>query len=530
MVRKRVSAEEQIRRLNRVHRVSSGINQAIVRVREPQALFERACHIAVDQGGFRMAWIGLLDDATGEVRVVAHAGIAADYLEKLRIVLRDEPRGHGPTALALRTGQHAIANDIAQDPRMTPWREDALRLGYRASAAFPLTCGGRTLGALNLYATEPGFFDADEVVLLDGLATDIGFAMEFAEQDSERRQAAEALKKSQRLLAETERVGKVGGWEFDVDTRRQTWTEEVYNIHEVDLTYKPTVEVGVNFYTPASRPIIERAVQGAIERGEPFDVELEIVTAKGNLRSIQAIGRTDPEHRRIYGFFQDITARKRMESVMKARLRLVECAASHSLDELLTATLDEVEAITGSQIGFYHFLAADQRMIDLHAWSTRTLRELCTAEGNDDRHYDIDRAGVWADCVRERRPVIHNDYAALPNKKDLPTGHAPVTRELVVPIFRENQIVAILGVGNKPADYGAEDVKVVSDFADLAWDIAARKRAETYVSEQLEELRRWQAMMLDRSDRSQELKREINELCRRLGEPARYPSQASPGS
>ena len=134
---------------------------------------------------------------------------------------------------------------------------------------------------------------------------------------TDRKRNQEALEKSQRLLAETEKIGKVGGWEFDIDTGKQTWTEEIYKIHEVELTYEPIMDNGVNFYTPASRPIIERAVRDAIERGEPYDLELEITTTKGNLRSVHTIGKTDLEHRRIYGFFQDITERKQAEEAMR---------------------------------------------------------------------------------------------------------------------------------------------------------------------------------------------------------------------
>ena len=134
---------------------------------------------------------------------------------------------------------------------------------------------------------------------------------------TERKRVEEDLKKSQRLLAETGMMGKVGGWEFNIDTKKQTWTEETYNIHEVDITYDPTVEEGINFYTPASRPIIERAFQQAIEHGEPYDLELEIITARGNLRSVHTIGKADLEHRRIYGFFQDITSRKQVEEALR---------------------------------------------------------------------------------------------------------------------------------------------------------------------------------------------------------------------
>jgi two-component system cell cycle sensor histidine kinase/response regulator CckA len=173
----------------------------------------------------------------------------------------------------------------------------------------------------------------------------------------------------------------------------------------------------------------------------------------------------------------DITERKRVQSIMQARLRLLEFASSHLMDELLTATLDEIEALTGSTIGFYHFLEADQRTLSLQNWSTNTLKSMCMAEGKGS-HYDVAQAGVWVDCVHQRRPVVHNDYASLPHRKGMPEGHAPVIRELVVPIFRGNLIKAIIGVGNKSTNYDESDIEIVSQLGDLSWDIAERKRAE----------------------------------------------------
>ncbi len=193
-IAERKQAEARVRRLSQVYAVLSDTNQAIVRVREPQALFETACRIAVEKGNFRMTWIGLLDLQTKEIRPAAHAGETDGYLEKLRIVLDDSPRGRGPTANALRIGQHVIVNDIEQDPRMAPWREDALRRGYRSSAAFPLRVNGETRGTINLYASEPDFFDEEEIKLLDELALDISFAMEFAEKEADHRRAEAALR------------------------------------------------------------------------------------------------------------------------------------------------------------------------------------------------------------------------------------------------------------------------------------------------------------------------------------------------
>ncbi len=174
---------------------------------------------------------------------------------------------------------------------------------------------------------------------------------------------------------------------------------------------------------------------------------------------------------------REITERKRTENVNTARLRLLQFASTHDMDELLQATLDEAEALTGSLIGFYHFLEADQNTLLLQNWSTRTKAEFCKSEGKGS-HYDISDAGVWVDCIRERRPVVHNDYGSLPHRKGLPPGHAPLIRELVVPVFRGDKIAAILGVGNKPQDYTSEDVEAVSMLADLAWEITERKQTE----------------------------------------------------
>jgi PAS domain S-box-containing protein len=183
-----------------------------------------------------------------------------------------------------------------------------------------------------------------------------------------------------------------------------------------------------------------------------------------------------------------IAEQERTESIMQVRLRLVRFALAHTVDELLQETLDELEVLTGSAIGFFHFLEADQKTLWLQSWSTNTLQNMCEAESKGS-HYDVDQAGVWADCVRQRQPVIHNDYASLPHRRGMPEGHIPIVRELTVPILRNERVVAIFGVGNKPTDFTANDVELVSTLADFAWDIIERKRAEDALRESEEKFR-----------------------------------------
>jgi PAS domain S-box-containing protein len=196
-ITERKQAEKKFIHLNRIYSLLSNVNQAIVRTRDRQTLFDTICRIVIQDGKFRMAWIGLVDENARTVRVVASDGFTSDYLARLNIRLTDSPEGRGPTAMAIRQESHFICNDIERDEWMRPWREQALKNGYRSSAAFPLRVFGRTIGAFNIYASEVGFFNDEETKLLDELALDISFALEYLAGEQERRRAEEALRDSE---------------------------------------------------------------------------------------------------------------------------------------------------------------------------------------------------------------------------------------------------------------------------------------------------------------------------------------------
>ncbi len=249
-----------------------------------------------------IASILLLDDDGIHV----HYGAAPHLPEAYNNALEGAPIGPnaGSCGTAAYRKEAVIVTDIEVDPLWDDYRELARAYGLRACWSTPIiNSEGKVLGTFAMYYREPRTPKEEDFVLIER-------ATHLAKIAIERNLKEQELEKSQRLLLESQRIGKVGGWEFNIDTMKQTWTEEVYRIHEVEDDYKPTVETGVNYYTPESRPVIEQAVQRAIEFGEPFDLELEIITAKGNFRSVKTIGEADLEHRRIFGFFQDITERK----------------------------------------------------------------------------------------------------------------------------------------------------------------------------------------------------------------------------
>lgn len=220
---------------------------------------------------------------------------------------------------------------------------------------------------------------------------------------------------------------------------------------------------------------------GNIQEGE-----LQLLHADGSWRWIECSATNlldEPSVQAIVLNYRDITARKQTEHLIGARLELMQYSESHSLADVLQKTLDQVGELSSSPIGFYHFVESDQQTLSLQAWSTRTLQEFCQSQGGG-LHYPIDQSGVWADCARSKQALIHNDYASLPQRRGMPDGHARVVRELVVPILRGEKVVAILGVGNKPSDYIERDVELVTYFADVAWEITSRKRAEEQLRHQ----------------------------------------------
>ena len=189
----RTKIAEHLRKLNRVYSVLCDVNQAIVREHDSQAMVEGACQIAVQRGQFRMAWIGMIDSSTGELKRVASRGVVDGYLDHVKIDLHDLDPKAGPVARCLHSGKHAICNDIERE-LLRPWKNEALEKGYRSMSAFPLQCEGELVGVFSLYAGELAFFDEDETRLLDELAADISFALEVNRHDKIRKKSEEDLR------------------------------------------------------------------------------------------------------------------------------------------------------------------------------------------------------------------------------------------------------------------------------------------------------------------------------------------------
>jgi two-component system, NtrC family, sensor kinase len=202
--------------------------------------------------------------------------------------------------------------------------------------------------------------------------------------------------------------------------------------------------------------------------------------ADGSIRDVEIFAKKlDIKGRAlIYDIIHDITERQRLASLAAIRVNLLEKADILGTEELLRIILDQIEEAMDSSLGFCFFIAKDQKRMSLQAVSTNTSTVMHDVKEKLDR-YDLDKAGVWAEAIKERKPLIHNDYASLGHRKGLPAGHAEIKREIVVPVIRNEQVVAAFGLGNKLFDYGEEDAKWLTVVADMVWDIIEKKAAQT---------------------------------------------------
>ncbi|MEI6275798.1 MAG: PAS domain S-box protein [Prolixibacteraceae bacterium] len=237
-------------------------------------------------------------------------------------------------------------------------------------------------------------------------------------------------------------------------------------------------ELGMKMVHPDDRPLLISMQHGEIETGI---LRLRWIKKDGSIIWTESqnipIYDNNGELTGIQGKATEISERVRTEQIMDTRLQLTEFAYTHSKDELQQRLLDELEKLTESNIGFFHSVNHDENSLELQSWSTNTLLHMCKAEGFG-MHYSIAHAGVWAECVSARKAVIHNDYLSLTNRKGMPEGHSTVTRQLVVPVIRNEKIVAIVGIGNKSINYDNWDVEIATKLADLTWDICEVKRIE----------------------------------------------------
>ncbi|MES2571089.1 MAG: PAS domain S-box protein [Verrucomicrobiota bacterium] len=285
--------EDKLKRLNRLYSVSNAINMAILRISDVQRLYEQTCRIAVEKGGLLMAWVGLTEPERGRLKPVARWGKDDGYLDSIWLSVRTEAEGNGPAGKAFRSGAMAFTNDIAADTDSFVWWEKALERGYRACAAFPLKVEGNPIGIFAVYGDQSGYFDTEELQLLDTLANNLSFAVESQQKEERHQRAVNALRASEANMAAAQRIAHFGSWELDlfhqeeVNVNRLRWSEEMFRIAgfqpgEVEVTNALFFQLA----HPDDHEMIHSALADAIARRVPYSVVHRLIRPNGEERIV----------------------------------------------------------------------------------------------------------------------------------------------------------------------------------------------------------------------------------------------------
>ncbi len=197
-------------------------------------------------------------------------------------------------------------------------------------------------------------------------------------------------------------------------------------------------------------------------------------------------------------------------SRLEALLQLAQMAAA-PMQEITDFALEAAVRLTESKIGYLAFMNEDETVLTMHSWS-KTAMEQC-AVIDKPIVYPVDTTGLWGEAVRQRKPVITNDYSAPnPHKKGYPKGHVKVVRHMNIPVFDGERIVAVAGVGNKDSNYDESDVRQLTLLMQGMWRLLRRRQAEQALQHAHDELeKRVHERTAELADANLELKREITE-------------------
>lgn len=332
--------ERALIRMTRLYDALSQVNQAIVWSKTREELFERVCRVLLENGRFRMAWIGWRDPATEQIVPLAVAGDVSGYIKSIKIYADDRPEGRGPSGTAFRSGEPYICNHLLTDPNTLPWRPEIERRGFRASAVFPITEQGTVRGVMNVYSDEENFFRSEEIALLQEAAGDISFALDNLMRE-ELRVQAEMQAQSEKNFSDTmiesmpgilyfyNEEGKFLRWNHNFELVSGYSGTEIEHMHPLD------------FFSTAEKEILQHRIGEVFATGESF-VEASFVAKDGSSRPYFFTGRRIEFQGMpcLVGMGIDISDRKTAELQLRAMQGRLEAVVEHLREGLVIADPD----------------------------------------------------------------------------------------------------------------------------------------------------------------------------------------------
>ena len=397
-ISERKAHELELGRLSSMYRMITHVSRALLRAKTRDELFAEICRVLVEVGGFKIAWIGLLDPAAQLLAPVAVAGDEHDYLKDLRISTDPRaPEGMGLSGRAMRDGHTQVSNDALGDPVLQPWHERAASAGFQSTIALPLRRQGQIVGLLKVYSAEKNFFGPREIMRLEETAGNVSFALDVFFVEAQHRDAEAALRGSERKFQAVFDQAAVGvviakGPRGDFVNVNRCFcemmgysAEELLQLSSHDITHRDFIaadsekleQISSGAVTSFSREKLYRRKDGSYMWARVFVAPLDPTEPKPTLR---------------IGVIEDITARKEAEAQLSNAAKI-------------------------AHLGSWEYIVASNRFILSDAFYAM-LRTTAEQEGGyemssaryTERFYRPEDAAVMEKAIREATETADSHY------------------------------------------------------------------------------------------------------------------------
>ncbi|HXK51356.1 MAG TPA: PAS domain S-box protein [Caldisericia bacterium] len=357
----------------------------------------------------------------------------------------------------------------------------------------PLVYQGKQLGMLHISAPSSTFEEEDEKKLFHELVNDITFAlhqMDLSQRLKETQEKYTSIFKGSRDgFVMVNLQGKI------IDANNAYCQLLGYTLEELKKFQSFYDFTPVSWHKKEKEKIWEKDL---MQKGESGLYEKEYIHKDGHVFPVElqayAVGTPPDQIEYLWASVRDVSEKKRIERELLRSVRRLESIINilqypfKDLQDFLDYALDRAVQLTNSKLGYLYLYNEQTKVFQIKSWSKKVFKECSIVD--PPKECKLNTTGIWGEAVRQRKPILINDYKAPHTlKKGLPEGHVPLHRFLTIPIFHQNSIKAVIGVANKEEDYNATDSLELTLLMDAVWKTIESISSEDAVLESKNTLR-----------------------------------------